>query len=101
MRKASASHLCMIIRFGPMTSLWLILMEFIFLLMRSMLVKIEFIAKLDLIFWIMRGKAFFYRRNGYHCCLFAYGQTGSGKSYSMLGYGENKGIIPRVCDSIF
>ena len=31
---------------------------------------------------------------GYHCCLFAYGQTGSGKSYSMIGDGINKGIIP-------
>ena len=31
---------------------------------------------------------------GYHCCLFAYGQTGSGKSYSMVGYGANKGIVP-------
>ena len=31
---------------------------------------------------------------GYHCCLFAYGQTGSGKSYSMIGYGANKGIVP-------
>lgn len=28
---------------------------------------------------------------GYNSCLFAYGQTGSGKSYSMVGYGENKG----------
>ena len=31
---------------------------------------------------------------GYHCCLFAYGQTGSGKSYSMVGYGANRGIVP-------
>jgi len=38
---------------------------------------------------------------GYHCCLFAYGQTGSGKSYSMVGYGANKGIIPISCDEIF
>ena len=38
---------------------------------------------------------------GYHCCLFAYGQTGSGKSYSMVGYGKNKGIIPIVCEEIF
>ena len=30
---------------------------------------------------------------GYHCCLFAYGQTGSGKSYSMVGYGPNKGFF--------
>ena len=38
---------------------------------------------------------------GYHCCLFAYGQTGSGKSYSMVGYGENKGIVPISCEEIF
>lgn len=38
---------------------------------------------------------------GYHCCLFAYGQTGSGKSYSMIGYDENKGIVPKACDEIF
>jgi kinesin family member 13 len=38
---------------------------------------------------------------GYHCCLFAYGQTGSGKSYSMIGYGENKGIVPQVTEEIF
>lgn len=28
---------------------------------------------------------------GYNCTLFAYGQTGSGKSYSMVGFGDNKG----------
>ena len=33
--------------------------------------------------------------------MFAYGQTGSGKSYSMIGYGSNRGIIPIVCDEIF
>ncbi|PFH33838.1 putative Chromosome-associated kinesin KLP1 [Besnoitia besnoiti] len=38
---------------------------------------------------------------GYHACLFAYGQTGSGKSYSMVGYGDNKGIIPIACEEIF
>jgi kinesin family protein 13 len=38
---------------------------------------------------------------GYHCCLFAYGQTGSGKSYSMVGYGKNRGIVPIACDEIF
>jgi hypothetical protein len=38
---------------------------------------------------------------GYHCCLFAYGQTGSGKSYSMVGYGENKGIVPISMDVLF
>jgi hypothetical protein len=39
--------------------------------------------------------------NGFNACLFAYGQTGSGKSYSIVGYGENKGIIPRVCEEMF
>ena len=38
---------------------------------------------------------------GFNCCLFAYGQTGSGKSYSFVGYGSNKGIVPQVCDEIF
>jgi hypothetical protein len=38
---------------------------------------------------------------GYHCCLFAYGQTGAGKSYSMVGYGANRGIIPITCEEIF
>lgn len=38
---------------------------------------------------------------GYNCSLFAYGQTGSGKSYSMVGYGANKGIVPIFCDEIF
>ncbi|XP_070576240.1 kinesin-like protein KIF28 isoform X2 [Ptychodera flava] len=38
---------------------------------------------------------------GFNCSLFAYGQTGSGKSYSMVGYGENKGIVPITCDELF
>ena len=38
---------------------------------------------------------------GYNVSLFAYGQTGSGKSYSMVGYGEDKGIIPLVCEELF
>ncbi|RCH88049.1 kinesin-like protein Klp8 [Rhizopus azygosporus] len=29
------------------------------------------------------------------------GQTGAGKSYSMMGYGEDKGIIPRTCCELF
>ena len=29
--------------------------------------------------------------SGYNATLFAYGQTGSGKSYSVIGYGPNKG----------
>ena len=39
--------------------------------------------------------------NGYNVCLFAYGQTGSGKSYSIVGYGANKGIIPITCEEVF
>jgi kinesin family protein 1 len=39
--------------------------------------------------------------NGFNASLFAYGQTGSGKSYSVVGYGSNKGIVPLVCEEIF
>ncbi|XP_033639651.1 kinesin-like protein KIF28P [Asterias rubens] len=38
---------------------------------------------------------------GYNCCMFAYGQTGSGKSYSVVGYGANKGIVPETCEKLF
>ncbi len=38
---------------------------------------------------------------GYNTSLFAYGQTGSGKSYSVVGYGAEKGIVPRVSEEIF
>ncbi|KER25228.1 hypothetical protein T265_14246, partial [Opisthorchis viverrini] len=39
--------------------------------------------------------------SGYACSLFAYGQTGSGKSYSIMGYGPNRGIVPIVCEELF
>ncbi|NWT33612.1 KIF14 protein, partial [Cardinalis cardinalis] len=38
---------------------------------------------------------------GYNACLFAYGQTGSGKSYTMMGFDEDRGIIPRLCEDLF
>lgn len=38
---------------------------------------------------------------GYNCTMFAYGQTGTGKSYSFVGYGSNKGILPLACEEIF
>uniref|UniRef100_A0A3B1K3E8 Si:rp71-84d9.1 n=1 Tax=Astyanax mexicanus TaxID=7994 RepID=A0A3B1K3E8_ASTMX len=38
---------------------------------------------------------------GYNATLLAYGQTGSGKSYSMLGYGPNKGLVPTLCSRLF
>jgi kinesin family protein 13 len=42
--------------------------------------------------------------SGYNACIFAYGQTGSGKSYTMMGSlmeDSLKGIIPRLCDTMF
>ncbi|KAG0056477.1 kinesin-like protein Klp8 [Gryganskiella cystojenkinii] len=39
--------------------------------------------------------------SGYNTCIVAYGQTGSGKSYSMMGYGEDRGIIPLSCHELF
>ncbi|XP_035212141.1 kinesin-like protein KIF28P [Stegodyphus dumicola] len=39
--------------------------------------------------------------DGYNSALFAYGQTGSGKSWSVIGYGANKGIVPRFCEEMF
>lgn len=38
---------------------------------------------------------------GYNTCLFAYGQTGSGKSYSIMGQGDDRGILPRFCEELF
>lgn len=38
---------------------------------------------------------------GYNNCIFAYGQTGSGKSYSMMGFGQETGVIPRICKDMF
>ncbi|KAI6151632.1 hypothetical protein BKA82DRAFT_1001661 [Pisolithus tinctorius] len=38
---------------------------------------------------------------GFNACILAYGQTGSGKSYSMMGYGQDKGIIPLTCSELF
>ncbi|KAM8874254.1 kinesin-like protein KIF14 isoform 2-T2 [Spinachia spinachia] len=38
---------------------------------------------------------------GFNTCLFAYGQTGSGKSYTMMGFGEEEGVIPRFCQELF
>ncbi|KAL4629764.1 kinesin-like protein KIF13A isoform X4 [Arapaima gigas] len=38
---------------------------------------------------------------GYNACIFAYGQTGSGKSFSMMGSGDQPGLIPRLCGSLF
>ena len=69
--------------------------------MESMQIRKECMISVVLIYWSMHGKYVVNFRQGYNCCLFAYGQTGSGKSYSMIGYGANRGIIPIVCDEIF
>uniref|UniRef100_A0A3Q3BLX2 Si:rp71-84d9.1 n=1 Tax=Kryptolebias marmoratus TaxID=37003 RepID=A0A3Q3BLX2_KRYMA len=42
-----------------------------------------------------------YADQGYNATLLAYGQTGSGKSYSMMGYGPNKGLVPKLCERLF
>ncbi|KAF6777821.1 hypothetical protein AHF37_05387 [Paragonimus kellicotti] len=38
---------------------------------------------------------------GYACSLLGHGQTGSGKSYSIMGYGPNRGIVPIICAELF
>lgn len=40
--------------------------------------------------------------DGFNASVFAYGQTGAGKSYSMMGgEGEQRGLIPRICERLF
>ncbi|XP_065832397.1 kinesin-like protein KIF16B [Oscarella lobularis] len=40
---------------------------------------------------------------GYNTCVFAYGQTGAGKTFSMMGNGrgDERGLIPRICEQLF
>ncbi|KAI9608003.1 hypothetical protein H4Q26_005456 [Puccinia striiformis f. sp. tritici PST-130] len=39
---------------------------------------------------------------GYNSCIFACKwSNGSGKSYSMMGYGQDRGIIPLTCSALF
>ena len=39
--------------------------------------------------------------NGFNATVFAYGATGSGKTYTMLGTGEQPGIMPRAITDLF
>jgi len=39
--------------------------------------------------------------DGYNVCVFAYGQTGSGKTYTMMGSEGDRGLIPRICETMF
>ena len=38
---------------------------------------------------------------GYNVCVFAYGQTGSGKTHSIIGSGEDPGIVVRAVSDLF
>jgi len=38
---------------------------------------------------------------GLNVTMFAYGQTGSGKSYTMFGYGANRGVVPLCANKLF
>ena len=37
----------------------------------------------------------------YNATVLAYGQTGSGKTYTMMGTEEDRGLIPRICKTMF
>ncbi|PAA80910.1 hypothetical protein BOX15_Mlig029284g1 [Macrostomum lignano] len=39
--------------------------------------------------------------DGYNSCVFAYGMTGTGKSYTMMGFEEQRGLIPRIAEGLF
>ena len=39
--------------------------------------------------------------DGENSCIFSYGQTGSGKTFSMAGYGNNHGILPKLSEELF
>ena len=39
--------------------------------------------------------------DGYNVCVFAYGQTGSGKTHTMMGSEADRGLIPRICETLF
>ncbi|RHY87453.1 hypothetical protein DYB35_011167 [Aphanomyces astaci] len=38
---------------------------------------------------------------GYNGTIFAYGQTGSGKTHTMMGTGDDHGIIPKMNEDLF
>lgn len=52
--------------------------------------------------WEMLGEGMLDKAwKGLNVTMFAYGQTGSGKSYTMFGYGVDRGIVPQAADKIF
>jgi hypothetical protein len=84
-----------IIHIGPSTKRTLILVYSI------KLQKVDGTANQQRVYDDLGANLLDHSFEGYNTCIFAYGQTGSGKSYSMMGYGEEKGIIPRICMNLF
>ncbi|GJQ76184.1 hypothetical protein Trydic_g1927 [Trypoxylus dichotomus] len=37
----------------------------------------------------------------FHSCILAYGQSSSGKTHTMMGFNDDPGLTPRLCDNIF
>ncbi|KRT84951.1 Kinesin, partial [Oryctes borbonicus] len=37
----------------------------------------------------------------FHSCILAYGQSSSGKTHTMMGFNDDPGLTPRLCDRIF
>lgn len=37
----------------------------------------------------------------YHFCVLAYGQSSSGKTHTMMGFANDDGLTPRLCQNIF
>lgn len=58
-------------------------------------------ASQEMVYADLGSKLLDHSFEGFNTCIFAYGQTGSGKSYSMMGYGEDRGIIPLICEALF
>uniref|UniRef100_A0A0G4F8H0 Kinesin motor domain-containing protein n=1 Tax=Chromera velia CCMP2878 TaxID=1169474 RepID=A0A0G4F8H0_9ALVE len=53
------------------------------------------------VFHLLGKRALVNAWKGFNGCIFAYGQTGSGKSHSMIGTGDDAGLMPRVCRKLF
>lgn len=37
----------------------------------------------------------------YHSCVLAYGQSSTGKTHTMLGFPEDPGLTPMLCERVF
>nr|XP_043886061.1 kinesin-like protein KIF13B isoform X2 [Solea senegalensis] len=61
----------------------------------------EHFAGQEVVFQCLGESLLYNAFQGYNACIFAYGQTGSGKSYTMMGSGDQPGLIPRLCSALF